>query len=360
MRNNRYQAMILFLAILSCKPESSKKMTSNGILSYQRFIAASIIGNHGGEVALRRLTIYTPPGYLSGKQRYPVIYLLHGYEMNDSITEADIRLSSLLDTAITTHRIKPVIVVLPNSYTKYKGSFYTNSELTGKWSDYISQDVVQYIDKHYRSIPMRNSRGLAGISMGGNGALKIAMLHPEVFGTVYANSPAVLDWSSAINPYIKAFQKIATMSDTTGNPNDFLTTLLIDLARTYSPNNNTIPFQADMPAKYHYDKMILQPEIIKKWENNLPTKMISSHVNALKSLRAIKLEWGRNDEGKHVPITCINFSKMLEQYGIKHYAEGYLGGHASHLSGTKGRIYTDLLPFFDTYLEYKNNNTGSN
>ncbi|HEY5391553.1 MAG TPA: esterase family protein, partial [Hanamia sp.] len=70
-------------------------------------------------------------------------------------------------------------------------------------------------------------------------------------------------------------------------------------------------------------------------------------------LRAIKMDWGRNEAGRHVPVTCLQFSKELEWYGVKHFAEEYLGGHAEHLEGTDGRIYTEILPFFDTYLNFE-------
>ena len=81
--------------------------------------------------------------------------------------------------------------------------------------------------------------------------------------------------------------------------------------------------------------------------------MIESHLTALRSLKAIKMDWGRNDAGRHVPVTCLQFSKKLEWYGINHFAEEYLGGHAEHLEGTDGRIYTEILPFFNTYLNFQ-------
>ena len=84
------------------------------------------------------------------------------------------------------------------------------------------------------------------------------------------------------------------------------------------------------------------------------TNRIESHLTALRSLKAIKIDWGRNDAGRHVPVTFLEFSKKLEWHGINHFAEGYLGGHAEHLEGTDRRIYTEILPFFDTYLNFEN------
>lgn len=326
---------------------------SKGTVLHERFLAPSIQGNPAGEDAMRRLTIYLPPGYYQSKQHYPVIYFLHGMYGEDSATMYDLEINNLLDTAIYSKHIKPVIFVLPNSFTKYKGSFYTNSALTGKWADYIAKDVVDYVDKHFRTIPNKDSRGISGASMGGNGALKMVMLFPDVFSSVYATTPATLNWSDGINTSIDAFKIISEAKSDSDIFNNNAATIMVDLARTYSPDLNKPPFYADMPAYYIGDSLVIDTSIVNKWTQNFVTNMIESHLDALKSLKALKMDWGRNDAGRHVPVTCLQFSKRLEWYGVNHFAEEYLGGHAEHLEGTDGRIYTEILPFFDTYLSFE-------
>ena len=325
-----------------------------GTVIYQRFLASSIVGNPAGEDPMRRLTIYLPPGYSQSTQHYPVIYFLHGMYGNDSATMDDLEINKLLDTAVSSKHIRPVIFVLPNSFTKYKGSFYTNSALTGKWADYIAKDVVDYVDKHFRTIPNKNSRGISGVSMGGNGALKMGMLYPDVFSCVYATTPATLNWSDGINTSLDAFKIISEAKSDSDIFNNNAATIMMDLARTYSPDLNKPPFYADMPAYYIGDSLVIDTSVVNKWTQNFATHMIESHLAALRSLKAIKMDWGRNDAGRHVPVTCLEFSKKLEWYGITHFAEEYLGGHAEHLEGTDGRIYTEILPFFDTYLNFEN------
>lgn len=127
---------------------------AQGKLVRQEFVAASLQNNNGGEYPVRQLTVYLPPGYEQGTQRYPVIYVLHGYGGTDSIMMSVwINFKRLLDEAIKTGKMRPMIVVAPNSNTKLQGSFYTNSSVTGKWADYIGKDVVQYMDKNLRTIP---------------------------------------------------------------------------------------------------------------------------------------------------------------------------------------------------------------
>lgn len=331
---------------------SSFGQNLKGTVVTEKFLASSIQGNPAGENAMRRLTIYLPPGYNQSKQHYPVIYFLHGYGGDDSTSMGELEINKLLDTSISTKHTKPVIVVLPDSYTRYKGSFYTNSKLTGNWADYIAKDVVNYIDKHFRTIPNKNSRGIAGVSMGGNGALKMSMLFPHVFSSVYAATPATLNWSDGINTSISAFKIISEAKNEDTVFKSFPAMLMVDLARTYSPNLNKPPFFADMPAYYVGDSLFIDTSVVKKWTDNFATNMIDSHLTALKSLKAIKLDWGRNDAGRHVPVTCLQFSKKLEWFGINHFAEEYLGEHAEHLEGVDGRLYTEILPFFDTYLTF--------
>ncbi len=346
------KTIVAFLLVLSSFTFSFGQNVK-GTVIHVRFLATSIQGNPAGEDAMRRLTIYLPPGYSQIKQRYPVVYFLHGMYGEDSATMGDLEINNLLDTAISSKHIRPVIFVLPNSYTKYKGSFYTNSKLTGNWADYIAKDVVDYVDKHFRTIPNKGSRGISGASMGGNGALKMGMLYPDVFSCVYANTPATLNWSDGINTSIVAFKIISNAKSDSDIFNNNSATVMVDLARTYSPNLNKPPFYADMPAYYIGDSLIIDTSVVNKWTQNFATNMIESHLTELRSLKAIKIDWGRNDAGRHVPISCLQFSKKLEWYGINHFAEEYLGGHAEHLEGTNGRIYTEILPFFDTYLNFE-------
>jgi S-formylglutathione hydrolase FrmB len=274
-------------------------------------------------------------------------------------------INELLDVAINNGHIHPMILVLPNSDNNFGGGLYTNSTLTGNWADYIGKDVVDFIDKKYRTIANRNSRGLTGHSIGGNGALKLGMLYPDVFGSVYASSSGVLGWAAELtltNPNFKVIDLFRNefsssqitaliMKGDTSALSKANIKLLADFARTYSPAENKSFLSAEMPVTYVGDSMVINEEVKKKWENNFPLNMIESHLPALKSLNALKLDWGRNDQIGSVAITSLQFSKKLEANGVKHFAEEYLGDHIGKQGGLQGRIYTEMLPFFDTYLK---------
>ncbi len=130
----------------------------------------------------------------------------------------------------------------------------------------------------------------------------------------------------------------------------FFEMIYSSLARMYSPNLNESLLQADQPIKYVNGKMEVNAPVLKKWEANFPINMIEDHIPALKSLTALKIDWGRNEEFKHIPRTNMEFSKKLEAFGIKHFAEEYIGDHGNMLEGFEGRIFTEVFPFFQRYL----------
>ncbi len=166
---------------------------------------------------------------------------------------------SLIDSAIKAGKLRPSILVLPNSMTKYFGSFYTNSSVAGNWADFIGKDVVEYIDKNYRTIANRNSRGLFGHSMGGTGALKMAMLFAHQFSAIYAMSPGALHFSNDFRLSHPAFKKVWEQKNMDSLRNavpyydfekfPFYEMIYASLSRMYSPNINETILQADQPIK---------------------------------------------------------------------------------------------------------------
>jgi S-formylglutathione hydrolase FrmB len=347
-------SVLIFLLALSiiCFPQQSRK----GKILEQKILSKSIEGNPGGEDPSRSVTIYLPPGYEADGQRYPVIYFLHGFGADDKRVISETHINDLMDTAIVLGLIRPTIIIMPSSRTHFRGSFYTNSTLMGKWTDFIARDLVDYVDKNFRTIPNRNSRGLVGHSMGGHGALKVGMLNPDVFGSVYAMSPAVLNWAEEMNLNNPAFKKISAAREEAEVNNQFMNLVMISLGRAFSPNQQKPPFFADFPATYVGDSIKINTDVVRLWEANFPINMINDHLAALKSFNALKIDWGRNDEFDHIPVTCLQFSKRLEAYGVKHMAEEFNGTHGDRFSGMEGRIYTEMIPFFAGSLAYERAN----
>ncbi|WP_235995284.1 alpha/beta hydrolase-fold protein [Nonomuraea montanisoli] len=138
--------------------------------------------------------LYLPYGYDTGGERHPVLYLLHG---RGDTMQAWTRVKDTLDQMIRTRRIPPVIAVMPDAPWSERGSWYVDSRYTG--SDLpgrpvetaLTRDLVAYVDATYRTAPIREARLVGGYSMGGAGALRLALAHQDLFGSAMVLSPAV-------------------------------------------------------------------------------------------------------------------------------------------------------------------------
>jgi enterochelin esterase family protein len=145
----------------------------------------------------RRMHVYTPPGYESGKGKYPVFYLLHGAgDCDDSWTSVG-RANFILDNLIASGKAKPMIVVMPAGHTSAGGGGRGAPPAGGapprdEFGEDFVKDVMPYVEKNYRVIADRAHRAIAGLSMGGSQTLNIAIPHLEKFGFVGVYSSGLL------------------------------------------------------------------------------------------------------------------------------------------------------------------------
>jgi S-formylglutathione hydrolase FrmB len=137
-----------------------------------------------------RYGLYLPPSYASsGTQKYPVLYFLHGLNENEMRWSTRGMTDLKLDKMIADGKIGEFIVAVPFGAT----SFYTNSRNgTAPWEDSLINEFIPLIESTYRVNASRATRGISGISMGGYGSLKIAMKHPQMFGSASAHSAVLL------------------------------------------------------------------------------------------------------------------------------------------------------------------------
>ena len=133
----------------------------------------------------RRMHIYTPPGYEAGSSRLPVLYLLHGGGDSDNSWPTVGRAGAILDNLIAAGKAKPMIVVMPAGHLST--SFRLSPGISmghDEFNDDLASVVLPYIDAHYRTIPDRAHRAIAGLSMGGLQTLTIALNHSDLFASV--------------------------------------------------------------------------------------------------------------------------------------------------------------------------------
>lgn len=336
---------LFFLALLMAFPLVAQNL--KGSIRVDSLYSKNL-ENPMGENPKRAISVYLPPNYDQSKQDYPVVYFLHGYfGTNDLMKE----MVEVLDNAIELKKIRPFILVISDQRTTYFGSFYTNSSLYGKWEDFTTYDVVDYIDSHYRTLKNKESRGITGHSMGGYGALKIAMKHPDIFSSVYALSPGVLSIAAEYGPNSNTYKDLAKIKTTEELNKSYFSLVMVAFGKSFSPNPNNPPYYCDFPFEYKDGITHTNPEVLQKWQSNMPSHMIENYLDNLFKLKAIKLDWGRN-AGIRFTQQCHMFSQRLENVGVLHEAEEYIGTHTSGIYTRNGRIENEMLPFFNTNLKF--------
>ncbi|MCL2520763.1 MAG: alpha/beta hydrolase-fold protein, partial [Spirochaetaceae bacterium] len=132
-------------------------------------------------------SIYLPPNYEQGDERYPVIYFMHGM-YNNNRTFAANRFDRIITEAITGGRVQPFIMVFPNGF---RYSWWVDSRRYGPLATAFTEDLIPHIEAEYRILANRNNRLIGGISMGGSGALLHGLTNPQLFSRVVLFSPAV-------------------------------------------------------------------------------------------------------------------------------------------------------------------------
>jgi enterochelin esterase-like enzyme len=142
----------------------------------------------------RRMHVYTPPGYETSQQKYPVFYLLHGAGDSDDSWTSVGRAGFILDNLIARKKVKPMIVVMPAGHTTRTPAapaVLGAGRPRDEFAEDFLKDVMPQIEKSYRVLPGRANRAIAGLSMGGGQTLNISMMHLDTFAYVGVFSAGV-------------------------------------------------------------------------------------------------------------------------------------------------------------------------
>lgn len=337
----RFHGYLLLACCLTLAAQGSGP--AHGTYSRIKVHGNSLEGNLSGEPADRDVSVYLPPTYQTAtNRRYPVVYLLHGYTNSDvgwfgpeargSFVNGN-TMTAAADRAASSGTPE-LILVMPNAYTKYQGSMFSNSITTGDWEAFVAKDLVAYMDSHYRTIPERAARGLAGHSMGGYGTFRIGAKYPQVFSSIYILSACCLTANLNPNPQSSARAEALKSPDEAKGAERALATLLAEAA-AWSPNPQNPPFYFDLPAK---DGRI-QPSVVAKWVANAPLAMIDQYATSLKTLR-IGIDVGDKDG---LAASNRELNRVLTGYGISTAFEVYDGDHTNHIVDRMEKV---VLPFF--------------
>jgi len=339
--------------------------------------APSLKANLLGEPLEQPTYVYLPPSYATDTtRRYPTLYLLHGFLSTSKVwisgSYQGFNLQTSMDELIGAGKVREMIVVAANGYDAYGGSFYTNSPVSGNWDDFVTRDLVNYVDANYHTIARAESRGIAGHSMGGFGAVVLAMRHPDVFSALFALSPCCLAMESDMSQANTAWPKILTLTSRDQlnvppkNFNEFYNDVFVALAAAFSPNPAHPPFLVDFPFEAiagpcsppaSQEILTAAPcvqmvgTIYSKWRANIPSYVAEANKENLRKLRGIFLDYGEKENFMHIRTGVQLFSKTLTDLNIPHQFEVYAEG--DHGSRVRVRMETRVFQFFNEKLVFE-------
>ena len=311
---------------------------------------ASLEGNLTGDDATRDVFVYLPQSYSSeSRRRYPVVVFLHGYTATAEAYVRNLDLPRSADNAIAAGA-REMIIALPDAFTGYSGSMYSSSVTTGDWESYIADDLIKHLDGHYRTLARRDSRGLAGHSMGGYGTVRIGMKRPDVFGALYAMSSCCLliDPARGGDVVMRAARERAAAQGQASeqpsgrpDPSAGFANALSAQAAAWAPNPDNPPQYFDLPFKNGE----VDPLVAAKWLANSPLLMVDQYVPSLKRYRAIAFDVGNADPLRQ---DNENLDAALTRLRVTHQFEQYEGDHGNRV---RERFGSKVLPFFSQHLD---------
>lgn len=307
-----------------------------GTVQYLRHESEALRGNPLGDKHVRDVIVYTPPGYEESGEAYTSVYCLTGFTgrgkmlLNDAAFTPN--LAERMDKLINSGLIKPMIAVMPDCFTYYGGSQYINSAATGNYEDYLTQEIVPFVDESFRTIKSRDARAVMGKSSGGYGSLVMGIRHSDIFGLICSTSGDAyfehcypMDIPKAyrvIKSDPKAFMEKFWSSEKKGK-DDFPAVNMIGMSACYSPNAES-EWGYDLPFDLLTGEM--RWDVWERWLKHDPVRLVENAVDNLKSLKLLYLDAGTRDEFA-LDIGARILSRKLHDHAIPHVHEEFEDGH---------------------------------
>jgi S-formylglutathione hydrolase FrmB len=242
-----------------------------------------------------------------------------------------------VDALFSTGDVPGAIVVFVDAWTSYGGSQFVNSAATGRYMDYLCDEVVAFVDSNYPTLPSRDHRGLTGKSSGGYGAMVVPMLRPDVFGALASHAGDALFEVC----YLPEFRETArTLRDKFDGSYEvfwerFRAADRLDFHSHGTPMN-TYAMAAcyspdlDEPGKvvipFDIETGRLDDDVWARWLEWDPVRMAPKRVEALESMKLIYLDAGKADEW-YLDLGAKAFAKELDKVGIEYSLDFFDAGH---------------------------------
>jgi hypothetical protein len=192
--------------------------------------------------------------------------------------------------------------------------------------------------------------------MGGYCAIRFGMVHPEVFSSVYALHPVGTGSGIKVLASLPNWDLMANAKSLDDVKKDGYSQIFTAIFQAHLPNPDKPPLFIDLAAHKNGDQLVIDSKLIERLRSNFfLEEMIPQYADNLKSLRGFKFDWARSDLNQDHVYSNQAFTHKLNEFGIVHEAEEYNGtwGEANWVE--EGRVYTEVLPFFERHLVFDTN-----
>jgi hypothetical protein len=294
-----------------------------------------------GDPADRPLYVYTPPELVKSSRPVPSVYVIQGFtgqlDMVLSRAAFEPTFVERVDAMFAAGECPDAVIVFVDAWTRRGGSQFLNSTGTGRYLDYLCDEVVPFVDERYPTFADRDHRGLSGKSSGGYGAMVVPMLRPDVFGALASHAGDAL-FECCYQPDFPAVAR-QLRDDFDGSWEVFHERLaqqpafdfhkfgkpleIYGYACAYSPDPDR-PGEAQLPFETSTGR--LREDVWRRWLQLDPVRLASVHADALRSMRRIYLDAGRSDEW-YLDLGAQAFSEELSRLGVAHTLELFDGRH---------------------------------
>ena len=270
--------------------------------------------------------VLLPPDYATSEKRYPVVYVMPGGDgLPTHFTWGFLVASQAL---LNKDEIKEMILVFPDGTSRLGGGLFVSSPAIGDYETYFIRDVVDYVETNYRTLPTRDSRGLAGCSRGGGTSMQFGLKYPNLFSVVAATG-GEWDFSPQVWPTDEDRLQLMKELPTQASDLDDVTNWWVQLAAEAAPDPDNPPFYAEMPFRIVDGRGEFVPEVVAKIVELDAAHEARRYLQQPVRLRGIRIEHGTSDTTNAPSIH--SFKQLLDDLGIEHeYVEvnaGHCGGN---------------------------------
>lgn len=337
----RQSAWVWWLTTAGTLLLPASAIAQNGRIERGQITSEALAANLLGDPATRNYQVYLPPSYDLSTNRYPAIYVLHGYGGDE--TGLVSILQSSLNSLIRQRQIGEMMAVFVNGANRLHGSFYLSSPVIGDFETYITRDLVQLIDEHYRTLRSRESRGVTGVSMGGWGTMHLALKFPGTFSVAVAEA-GLYDAAGMLG--VSVARQLGMIYPTNLAQFDGLPFPENACAAIYAgltPNLERPNLYTDYPYERRDGQLVLVDSVFERaLAGDVQHGDLARYLNEPVQLRGIKVVHGTADSV--VPVAeARKFTNALAAAKLEFEYQEHPGGH-DFLPGL-------ALPFFSAHLE---------